>query len=245
VRIADDFVDATPQDVKSFKKLEKQWRAKGQPKATNELSLAVANMREVSQKYNFDTKWVDSFLDSMRMDTQNTQYKKQKDTLTYIHGSAEVIGLMMLAILRPDMRDGEEAKKVQHYAQMQGRAMQYINFIRDITEDIELGRTYFAKKDLEFYGLHSLKLNDVRRHQADFCEFVHAQIKLYEQWQAEANKGFAYIPWRERIALRTAVDMYNWTAKKIAADPLIVYQKKVKPSKFRVVRRALLRCIYA
>lgn len=245
VRVADNFVDAIPQDIKSFKRLEKVWRAKKPPKVTDELTLAVANMREVSAKYNFDAKWVDAFLDSMRMDTKNTQYKKQKDTLTYIYGSAEVIGLMMFAVLRPDLRKGEAAKKVQHYAQLQGRAMQYINFIRDISEDIDLGRSYFPKKTLEFYGLDNLNPNSVRRHQADFCEFVHAQLKLYEEWQAEANKGFAYIPWRERIALRTAVDMYNWTAKKIADDPLIVFQKKVKPSKLRVISRALLRCIYA
>lgn len=245
VRVADNFVDSIPQDTKSFKKLEKQWSSKKVPKEKSELNLAVTNMIYVSEKYTFDAKWVDAFLDSMRMDTKNTLYKTRKDTLKYIYGSAEVIGLMMLAILRPDLRSGEDAKKVQHYAELQGRAMQYINFIRDIAEDVELGRTYFAKKELERYGLNSLKLADVRRHPADFNEFVQAQIKLYSKWQTEANKGFAYIPWRERIALRTAVDMYNWTAKKIAADPQIVFSKKVKPSKLRVISRALLRCIYA
>lgn len=245
VRVADNFVDATPQDIKSFKKLEKLWRAKKAPKPSNEITLVVANMREVSEKYNFDAKWIDAFLDSMRMDTKKTEYKKQKDTLGYIHGSAEVIGLMMFAILRPDLRQGELAKKAQHYAELQGRAMQYINFIRDIPEDVALGRSYFSKKTLEFYGLDSLNLNDVRRHPADFREFVQAQVRQYEKWQVEANLGFKYIPWRERVALRTAVDMYNWTAKKIAADPFIVFEKKVKPSKFRIVRRALIRCIYA
>lgn len=245
VRVADNYVDAVPQDIKNFKKLEKLWQTKKVPSSHSELHLAVRNMIDVDERYNFDPKWTTAFLDSMRMDTKSTVYKKQKDTLTYIYGSAEVIGLMMLAILRPDLRDSEEAKKVQHYAALQGRAMQYINFIRDISEDIELGRCYFAKKDLEFYGLDNLSQNSVRRHPADFREFMQAQIKLYEEWQAEANKGFAFIPWRERIALRTAVDMYNWTAKKIAADPFIVYRKKVKPSKLRVVSRALLRCIYA
>jgi phytoene synthase len=245
VRVADNFVDAVPQDIKSFNKLEKQWQSKKVSKARTELNLAAKNMIEVDERYNFDTKWTDAFLDSMRMDTKAILYKKQKDTLKYIYGSAEVIGLMMLSILRPDLREGDEAKKVQHYAELQGRAMQYINFIRDINEDYELGRCYFAKKELEFYGLSDLSPNTVRRHPADFREFIHAQIKLYNEWQTEANNGFHFIPWRERIALRTAVDMYNWTAQKIAADPFIVYEKKVKPSKLRVISRALLRCIYA
>lgn len=245
VRIADNYVDAIPQDVKSFNKLAKKWHAKHAPRVTNELTLAVANMREVAGKYAFDPAWTDAFLDSMRMDTEQTKYIKSKDTLKYMYGSAEVIGLMMLAILRPDLREGTLAKQVQKYAQMQGRAMQYINFIRDINEDITLGRCYFAKKDLEKFGLNSLAENDIYRHPAEYREFIQAQIKHYEKWQTEANKGFHYIPWRERIALRTAVDMYNWTAKKIAADPFIVYHKKVKPSKLRVLSRALIRCIYA
>lgn len=245
VRVADNYVDAVPQDVKSFKKLERLWRNKKAPKVVDELTLAVANMRDVAERYNFDPKWTDAFLDSMRMDTKNTQYKKRKETLTYIYGSAEVIGLMMLAILRPDLRGGAEAKEVQKYAALQGRAMQYINFIRDIQEDLTLGRSYFAQKDLDFYGLNSLSLSDIRRHPAEFREFMQGQIALYNEWQTEANKGFKFIPWRERIALRTAVDMYNWTAKKIEANPYIVFEKKVKPSKVRVVARALLRCIYA
>ena len=74
---------------------------------------------------------------------------------------------------------------------------------------------------------------------------MQGQIALYNEWQTEANNGFKYIPWRERIALRTAVNMYNWTAKKIESQPIHCVRKKVKPSKARVVARALLRCIYA
>jgi hypothetical protein len=39
--------------------------------------------------------------------------------------------------------------------------------------------------------------------------------------------------------------MYNWTAEQIAKDPLSVYDKKIKPSKFRVLRQGLKRSIYA
>ena len=123
--------------------------------------------------------------------------------------------------------------------------MQYINFIRDIAEDNELGRQYFPVSELQKYGLPSTKMADAYRHPAAFREFIEAQLAYYTEWQAEASKGFKYIPHSQRIALRTAVDMYNWTAHTIAKNPFIVFDKKIKPSKSRVVARALVRSIHA
>lgn len=245
VRVADNLVDAVPQDLKGFKRLEKMTAAKRLPKTNDELTLAVKNMREISVKYNFNPAWQAAFLDSMRADTKKTNYTTRKQTLDYIYGSAEVIGLMMLGILRPDLQKGEEAQAVKKFAKLQGRAMQYINFIRDIDEDLQLGRVYFAAKEYKKHGLPDLSRETAVKQPAAFREFIDAQLALYTKWQLEANNGLKYIPWRERIALRTAIDMYNWTAQKIADDPQIVFRKKVKPSKLRVISRALLRCIYA
>ena len=88
-------------------------------------------------------------------------------------------------------------------------------------------------------------MNDAYRHPAAFRECIEAQVARYAQWQEQANKGFKHIPRTQRIALRTAVDMYNWTAQSIAKNPFIVFDKKIKPSKSRVVARALVRSIHA
>jgi phytoene synthase len=41
------------------------------------------------------------------------------------------------------------------------------------------------------------------------------------------------------MAVRTAGDMYNWTARKIAADPFVVFERQVKPKRTRIVLQAL------
>lgn len=243
VRVADDFVDTVPQQTERLNELEKTWKklVKKQrvPKKTDELIKRVAeNMYEVAVTHDFDFAWVDAFFQSMHMDIDKKTYKTMDDTLKYVYGSAEVIGLMMAKVIgvKPEAYE---------YAKLQGRAMQYINFIRDIGEDIELGRCYFPKSELAAYGLESLTSRIIMRHRADYREFIEAQLAYYRQWQHEANKGFKAIPRRQRIALRTAVDMYNWTALKLADDPFVVFDKKVKPSKFRVVARAVVRSISA
>ncbi len=244
VRVADDFVDATPQDKKSFMQLKKAWfkiakdgKAPSK-KLSSDIRLVVQNMYEVYTKFAFSPDWIKAFLIAMEDDLSKKKYLNLKETQAYMYGSAEVIGLMMAKIIGVPEK-GYEA------AQLQGRAMQYINFIRDVAEDTVLGRQYIPTSELKKYGLPSLSAADAYRHPAAFRECIEAQIAHYQKWQQQAQAGFKYIPRSQRIALRTAVDMYNWTAQTIAKNPFIVFDKKIKPSKSRVVARALVRSIHA
>lgn len=236
VRVADDYVDATPAEVANFKNLRKLWEQSVQDTSfdtnvhsSDDINVRVVrNMVFVTRKYNFKHAWVTSFLDSMQADLDKKQYKKIEDTIWYMYGSAEVIGLMMAKIM------GIPEKSFK-YAQMQGRAMQYINFVRDIAEDNTLKRQYFPASELKNFGLKNLSQKTVEANKVEFCAFLRAQIDLYNQWQTEANKGFAFIPKRLRIPLQTTTDMYNWTAQKIYQNPALVFDKKQKPSKYRVL----------
>lgn len=244
VRVADNFVDMQPQNKKAFTQLKRAWKAivkngKQPGKRTDaDVRLAVLNMYDLYKKYRFNPVWINAFLQSMEADLLQNNYKTLDDTITYMYGSAEVIGLMMAKIIGVPKKGFEAAK-------LQGRAMQYINFIRDIVEDNELGRRYFPDSELQKYGLPGLSVSLAYKHPAAFREFIEAQLVYYHEWQKQAAEGFKYIPRSQRIALRTAVDMYSWTADTIAKNPFIVFDKKIKPSKSRVVVRALVRSINA
>lgn len=258
VRVTDDFVDAMPPDEKSFRHIQKRWRtlkkslAKGVAKSSDSVSERVlANIAYIVHRYDCDPGWVDDFLRSMDMDLKGRKYDSLDDTLDYVYGSAEVVGLLMAKLLGLDKTKKARAdvvkqveKDVMYYARMQGRAMQYINFIRDINEDYERGRCYFPKEDLVMFGLKDLSPHEAARKPAEFREFIEYQVGRYREWQREANKGFRYIPKRQRIAIRTAVDMYNWTARQLVDDPRLIYQKIIKPSRRRVLRQGVKRTLY-
>jgi phytoene synthase len=240
VRIVDDMVDSIPSDVKRFNKMRKRWNTvkaelkKGiVPKALDDSidETVLANIAFVVHRFECETDWVDAFLDSMQMDVDKKKYSTLEDTLDYIYGSAEVIGLFMARIMQLPIKPYE-------YAKMQGRAMQYINFLRDIEEDNQLGRCYFPETSLKKYNLKDLSKKTALSNQQNYKKFMLEQLSLYEQWQTEANKGFSYIPKRLRVPLQTATDMYNWTAKEIKKDPFIVYEKKIKPRKTKVIKTA-------
>ena len=226
LRKADDYVDQIPQDTEGFYQFRDRYY---QAKEGIETGDVVADsFVKLKERKNFDDKWVDAFLESMAMDITKATYKDMDELYTYLYGSSEVVGLFMARIM--DLPE-ESFYAARHL----GRSMQYINFIRDIAEDIELGRTYFPQKDLKEFNLASLEEKDVRMNPEGFEGFIRKQLNTYKLWQEEAEKGFKYIPYRYLIPIKTASDMYNWTAQQIENDPFIVYQRQVKPSSPRVV----------
>lgn len=65
------------------------------------------------------------------------------------------------------------------------------------------------------------------------------EIGRYYKYQEEAEKGYKYLPHRFKVAIKTASDMYNWTAKSIETNPMIVFEKKLKPKKRQVLVQGL------
>jgi 15-cis-phytoene synthase len=227
VRVADDFVDAVPQNAAGFEALCSRYRAARAGLQTGD--QIVDDFVELSRRKRFDPAWTEAFLDAMRADLERSTYDSLEDVTAYMYGSAEVIGLFMARIM-------DLPEEALPYARLLGRAMQYINFIRDIEEDIRLGRRYLP---LEGSGLSRLDRDEAARNPREFRRFIVRQLERYEAWQREATRGFRLIPWRYRVAIRTASDMYRWTARRIARDPGIVFQRKVKPGKPRIVLSAI------
>jgi 15-cis-phytoene synthase len=226
LRKADDYVDSIPQDSEGFYAFKERYSEAKKGAVTGD--VVVDSFTELVNRKNFEESWVESFLNSMEMDIYKSTYQNMDELMTYLYGSSEVVGLFMAKImnLSPDSYNG---------ARHLGRAMQYINFIRDISEDITLGRNYFPQDDLEEFGLDSLKEIDTSNKPEEFKGFIKKQLDTYKLWQEKAEESFSYIPYRYLISIKTASDMYNWTAREIEKDPFIVYKKKVKPTTPKIV----------
>lgn len=244
VRVMDNYVDEQPAQPKKLELSEKlrqdlmkndtnqSLQFKKYPSLSPDEVRVVQNIVELTKKFDFEEEWLQAFFKSMKWDAQGKKYETLDDTTTYIYGSAEVIGLMMCKIL-------QLPKESYPAAQVQGRAMQFINFLRDIQEDNSLGRCYFPRQDLERFDLSDISRKTAILHKKHFKEFMWFELRRYEQWQKEASEGFSYIPKRQRIAINTAVAGYNWTALQIKNDPFIVFERKVKPSKKQLIFWAL------
>jgi len=223
VRTADDFVDEKPQEPENLEKFRKDtldnWNSGESGDKIVDLFL------EVARENNFRKEWVEAFIDSMAMDLDKEDYKTMDETLEYIHGSAEVIGLMMAKILDLPEESHESAA-------MLGRAMQYCNFLRDVEEDYELGRRYLPRDEMNNYNVETLQPGEVD--EKKFKVFMEEQINQYFEWQRKAEEGFKYIPYRVRVPVILSSRLYKWTAKQIYDNPNVVYDRQVRPSKIRI-----------
>lgn len=227
VRTADNFVDAIPQDAEGFSLFRNRYREAmaGRPAGDPIIDSFV----ELSRRRDFAPEWAEAFLYSMELDLIKSCYHSLEETLEYIYGSAEVIGLFMARLM-------DLPAEAEYPARMLGRAMQYINFIRDIAEDNALGRRYLPLTDT---ALTSLREDECRKNEQAFRNFHRKQIALYTEWHREAERGYRFIPRKMLIPIKTAEDMYMWTASQIANDPFLVFRRKVKPSRWRILLRGL------
>jgi 15-cis-phytoene synthase len=91
---------------------------------------------------------VTPFFDSMRRDLDPRAYQAG-EIGTYIHGSAEVVGLMCLRIFLADhVVTDDDRVRLEEGARRLGAAFQKVNFLRDLAADWQmLGRNYFPEMD--------------------------------------------------------------------------------------------------
>lgn len=234
VRTADDFVDTVPPKTREFSAFKRAFlRARGGTPSGNPL---IDSMVELEKRRRFPPDYMNAFFRSMEMDLSRNRYRTLRDTQRYMYGSAGVIGLGMSRIL------GLPAESAR-FALAMANAFQYINFIRDISEDNTLERTYFPSVHLAKFGLPDLSKDSAETYPEAFAAFMRYEIGFFRSWLSTGLEGLAFIPKRFRIAIRTAADMYAWTADSIFRDPGIVYRRKVKPGKSRILRQGIINTV--
>ena len=151
VRLADEIVDSFHGFDK--KELLDKLKIDFKESINNKISLnpILNSFQQVYHKYNFEPYLVDKFFESMEMDLKQENYNTKLYN-KYIHGSAEVVGLMCLKVFTKGNYDLYE--KLKYSAMKLGAAFQKVNFLRDMEYDnSELGRMYFPNVNLE-------KIND-------------------------------------------------------------------------------------
>ena len=226
VRYADNIVDKKNASLEELEQFEKEYKTAN---TKNEIILDFIKLKKICE---LEEDWIEEFFKSMKQDFTKKEYYNISETKKYCYGSAEVLGLMLAKIMNLPT-------KSYYYAQRLGLAMQYINMVRDIDEDNKIKRTYIPINEIKQAGLENLTKKEALKNKEAFKQLIRLQITRYEDFQKEAEKGFRFIPKKYLVPIKTASDMYNWTAKKIYKNPLIIYKKKVKPSKLRVILTAL------
>ena len=172
--------------------------------------------QNIVNKYNIEWDLINSFLESMEYDLENTKCD-EKDYKKYIKGSAESVGLMCLKIFTH--KHHGKYTQLKPYAESLGSAFQKINFLRDMREDYHgLDRVYFPNLDISNFTNNNKKIieEDIAK---DFSQAL-IGIKLLDK---DARKG-VFLAYQYYMALFKKV-------KNLSANDVL--KKRIRISNLR------------
>jgi phytoene synthase len=191
--------------------------------------------------FDLDRKDFTSFLRSMAMDLTVGSYATYDDVLDYMEGSAAVIGTMMLPIL-----GSEDPAAAREPARQLGFAFQLTNFIRDVAEDLDRGRTYLPDEDLAKFDVTRDDLLSAAARGAATArirDVIEYEVTRAQAHYAAAAPGIVLLTPASQACMRTAYALYGGILDEIAAADFDVFSRRaVVPQARRaaVAARALL-----
>lgn len=174
-----------------------------------------------ARKFAITEELIAPFFTSMRMDLPAYTYRDDEYE-TYIHGSAEVVGLMCLRIFCRNNTAQYEALKPG--AMALGSAYQKVNFLRDLAADYkDLGRLYFPGVAFDSFD------NETRD----------AIIKDIRYDFSVAQPAIARLPRSCRSAVAMSYVYYTELLKRLEASPA----SYIKEHRIRVSSRRKLQLL--
>jgi 15-cis-phytoene synthase len=235
-RYADDIVDRTEdRPVSERERLLQDWSERfldGLYGARVDDPVLPAVLHTIAV-FGLDRADFASFLRSMEMDLTVAEYTDYPALLSYMEGSAAVIGTMMLPILEP-----ADPPAAREPARQLGLAFQLTNFIRDVAEDLDRGRVYLPQQDLAQFAVTRADLARaaVRRQATpEVRALVGYEIARAREHYAAAAPGIPMLPPASQACIRTAFAVYGAILDEIeAAGRDVFVRRAVVPRRRRL-----------
>lgn len=172
-----------------------------------------------------DPSCFERFLRSMTMDLTVTKYDRYDDLLVYMDGSAAVIGEMMLPIL--DARSADAVGPARDL----GNAFQLTNFLRDIAEDADRGRTYVPQEEIARFGAGPAW--ESRTATPEFVDLMRFEIGRARSLYQSSRAGDGLLPRSSARCIAGARELYGGILGRIEAADYDVWAERVRVPTWR------------
>lgn len=208
VRLADEIVDDLTADLTLAEREELLTALEDEvasaTKRGHSHNLVVHGFVRTARRFGIGPELIDPFFASMRTDLSVTEHDAESFA-QYVHGSAEVVGLMCLRIFVDGSPSGY-ARRAAGAARL-GAAFQKVNFLRDLADDVDgRGRVYLPGVDLAAFddATKDRLLDDI---EADL---------------AVAQRAIRDLPRSSRVAVQLAHDLFAELARRMRGTPAAV-----------------------
>lgn len=201
-RTVDDIVDEGADPVRELSLFKQEFNdfLAGNFNVENPMWLALS---DVFKNYDMDDEAYASMIAGQEMDLLMKRYKTVEDVLDYSYHVASSVGLMLLPVLAPG-----KTEILKEGAIALGYAMQITNILRDIDEDLGLGRVYLPSELMTKYNLNE---EDLRRKTVTpaFVSVWEEMAKEAEYYYQKAFETINEYPVSSRIPVKGAGLVYR------------------------------------
>ena len=173
----------------------------------------------------------EELVDGVEMDVRGRRYHDFDELVEYCRCVAGAVGRLCLAVFgtRPNPNPDPRAAE---YADALGIALQQINILRDIREDLGNGRIYLPQHDLDQFGVQltldeqgclvdtNARLSKLIRHSAD---------RAY-RWYAHGLRLIPLLDRRSAACCTAMSGIYVRLLDRIVAQPSLVFDRRLSLS---------------
>jgi phytoene synthase len=186
---------------------------------------------------------VDAFhelIDGVEMDVRNTSYDSFADLVTYCRRVAGSIGRLCLGVF------GSTHPDAARRADVLGIALQQVNILRDIREDLGNGRVYLPGAELRAHGcdLRLTPAGDIAPPHAPLVALVRESAARAARWFDEGLTLLPLLNRRSAACCGAMAGIYRQLLDRIAGEPEHVVRGRMSLSgwqKAAVAARSLAR----
>lgn len=143
-----------------------------------------------------------------QFDAQGGKISTSADLMLYCYRVAGVVGLMMCPLI------GVKDKKGHPHAIDLGLGMQLTNICRDVLQDAHMNRIYLPEDQVTESGLSISELQKAETPK-ELSLLVHKTLDQADQYYLSGYSGLAYIPFRPRVVILLAGEIYRHIGIKI------------------------------
>ena len=198
---------------------------------------AFAALREVHRDAGLPEVFIQDHLAGFALDRAGWRPRTADDLIGYCYHVAGAVGGMMAVIMGVPPGDADTLDRASDL----GIAFQLDNIARDLAEDAGIGRCYVPADWLAAQGLAESTLA-LPEHRPALASIARQLNDLARRYRASAAVGAARLPWRCRLAILSAANIYGAIGDQVVARGASAWDSRVSTSgvtKLAAVVRAL------
>lgn len=184
---------------------------------------AIADM---VARYGIPHEYLFAVIDGVEMDLYPTEISTFADLERYCYHVAGAVGLCCIHVW------GFHDQRAIPLASDCGLALQLTNILRDLGEDMDLGRVYLPREDLNRFGYSQMDLQN-RVINTPFLDLMRFQTHRARQYYEKSEQLFEYLEPAGKPILRAMIDIYSGLLGRIEQNDFDVFTRRVSLPKWK------------